>query len=101
MTLLHMQKLKCVFHCIVMSMCVLVLFNCNFWIFLICTKGRGFNLCICKACFGTTKYCHAWLRNMPCSNPDCLYLHEIGSQEDSFTKYEIISVYTRYFSNLK
>ncbi|GFP95672.1 ccr4-not transcription complex subunit 4 [Phtheirospermum japonicum] len=48
-----------------------------------------------RACFGTTKYCHAWLRNVPCSNPDCLYLHEIGSQEDSFTKDEIISAYTR------
>ncbi|XP_051143345.1 uncharacterized protein LOC127259791 isoform X2 [Andrographis paniculata] len=47
-----------------------------------------------RACFGTTKYCHAWLRNMPCSNPDCLYLHEIGSQEDSFTKDEIISAYS-------
>ncbi|KAI3507833.1 hypothetical protein L1887_22828 [Cichorium endivia] len=48
-----------------------------------------------RACFGTTKYCHAWLRNMPCTNPDCLYLHEFGSQEDSFTKDEIISEYTR------
>ncbi|GMI92080.1 hypothetical protein like AT5G60170 [Hibiscus trionum] len=48
-----------------------------------------------KACFGTTKYCHAWLRNVPCSNPDCLYLHEKCSQEDSFTKDEIISAYTR------
>ncbi|KAI3450501.1 hypothetical protein Pfo_007166 [Paulownia fortunei] len=48
-----------------------------------------------RACFGTTKYCHAWLRNVPCGNPDCLYLHEIGSQEDSFTKDEIISAYTR------
>ncbi|KAJ0765335.1 putative transcription factor C2H2 family [Helianthus annuus] len=48
-----------------------------------------------KACFGTTKYCHAWLRSMPCTNPDCLYLHEFGSQEDSFTKDEIISEYTR------
>ncbi|KAK4753806.1 hypothetical protein SAY87_001910 [Trapa incisa] len=48
-----------------------------------------------RACFGTTKYCHAWLRNMPCNNPDCLYLHEVGSQEDSFTKDEIISAYTR------
>ncbi|KAG5515422.1 hypothetical protein RHGRI_036465 [Rhododendron griersonianum] len=48
-----------------------------------------------RACFGTTKYCHAWLRNLPCSNPDCLYLHEIGSQEDSFTKDEIVSEYTR------
>ncbi|XP_058729850.1 uncharacterized protein LOC131601941 isoform X3 [Vicia villosa] len=48
-----------------------------------------------RACFGTTKYCHAWLRNSPCINPDCLYLHEVGSQEDSFTKDEIISAYTR------
>ncbi|XP_062171346.1 uncharacterized protein LOC133877121 isoform X2 [Alnus glutinosa] len=48
-----------------------------------------------RACFGTTKYCHAWLRNVPCSNPDCLYLHEIGPQEDSFSKDEIISAYTR------
>ncbi|EOA23434.1 hypothetical protein CARUB_v10016620mg [Capsella rubella] len=48
-----------------------------------------------KACFGTTKYCHAWLRNVACNNPDCLYLHEVGSQEDSFTKDEIISAYTR------
>ncbi|XP_031385933.1 uncharacterized protein LOC116199631 isoform X2 [Punica granatum] len=48
-----------------------------------------------RACFGTTKYCHAWLRNVPCNNPDCLYLHEVGSQEDSFTKDEIISAYTR------
>ncbi|XP_020579590.1 uncharacterized protein LOC110024146 [Phalaenopsis equestris] len=48
-----------------------------------------------RACFGTTKYCHAWLRNMSCSNPDCLYLHDIGSQEDSFTKDEVISAYTR------
>ncbi|KAI3824257.1 hypothetical protein L1987_05708 [Smallanthus sonchifolius] len=40
-------------------------------------------------------YCHAWMRSMPCTNPDCLYLHEFGSQEDSFTNYEIISEYTR------
>ncbi|XP_039007242.1 uncharacterized protein LOC120134937 [Hibiscus syriacus] len=58
---------------------------------------HGFNLDgrPLKACFGTTKYCHAWLRNVPCTNPDCLYLHEIGPQEDSFTKDEIISAYTR------
>ncbi|MCD7452197.1 hypothetical protein HAX54_015477 [Datura stramonium] len=48
-----------------------------------------------RACFGTTKYCHAWLRSVPCTNPDCLYLHDIGSQEDSFTKDEVISAYTR------
>lgn len=86
----------------------------------------------CRACFGTTKYCRAWLRNMvcedifsayfnkilfflfkgclinflleaqrifllmqTCNNPDCLYLHDVGCQEDSFTKDEVISAYTR------
>ncbi|XP_074285520.1 uncharacterized protein LOC141611021 [Silene latifolia] len=48
-----------------------------------------------RACFGTTKYCHAWLRNVPCTNPDCLYLHEIGSQQDSFIKDEICTAYSR------
>ncbi|KAG2585150.1 hypothetical protein PVAP13_6KG375000 [Panicum virgatum] len=32
---------------------------------------------------------------MTCGNPDCLYLHEVGGQEDSFTKDEVISAYTR------
>ncbi|KAL5061073.1 hypothetical protein RYX36_032677 [Vicia faba] len=53
-----------------------------------------------RACFGTTKYCHAWLRNMPCNNPDCVYLHEIGSQEDSFTKDEIVSAYTSHVQHI-
>ncbi|XXG81121.1 hypothetical protein AAC387_Pa09g1828 [Persea americana] len=48
-----------------------------------------------RACFGTTKYCHTWLRNMVCNNPDCLYLHDMGTPEDSFSKDEIISAYTR------
>ncbi|XP_012082267.1 uncharacterized protein LOC105642163 isoform X2 [Jatropha curcas] len=50
---------------------------------------------ILRACFGTTKYCHAWLKNMPCSIPDCLYLHEFGAQEDSFTKDDLVSAFTR------
>ncbi|KAF9664994.1 hypothetical protein SADUNF_Sadunf16G0076100 [Salix dunnii] len=48
-----------------------------------------------RACFGTTKYCHAWLKNMPCSIPDCLYLHDFGSEEDSFTKDDLVSAFTR------
>ncbi|CAM9597448.1 unnamed protein product, partial [Sphacelaria rigidula] len=39
--------------------------------------------------FGTTKYCATYLRNSPCQNPDCLYLHELGDEEDRFTKEEI------------
>ncbi|CAK7342934.1 unnamed protein product [Dovyalis caffra] len=48
-----------------------------------------------RACFGTTKYCHAWLKNTPCSIPDCLYLHDFGSEEDSFTKDDLVSAFTR------
>ncbi|KAI4349203.1 hypothetical protein L6164_009825 [Bauhinia variegata] len=48
-----------------------------------------------RACFGTTKYCHAWLRNVPCSNRDCLYLHDYGSHEDSFTKDELVLAFAR------
>ncbi|KAI4300227.1 hypothetical protein L6164_033625 [Bauhinia variegata] len=48
-----------------------------------------------RACFGTTKYCHAWLRNVSCSNRDCLYLHDYGSQEDSFTKDELVLAFAR------
>ncbi|KAL3523409.1 hypothetical protein ACH5RR_016243 [Cinchona calisaya] len=48
-----------------------------------------------RASFGTAKYCHAWLRNMPCNNPTCLYLHNIGADEDSFGKDELAAVHTR------
>ncbi|KAL3520651.1 hypothetical protein ACH5RR_018800 [Cinchona calisaya] len=48
-----------------------------------------------RASFGTAKYCHAWLRNMPCSNPSCLYLHSLGADEDSFGKDEVAAVHTR------
>ncbi|KAJ1375415.1 Zinc finger, RING-type [Sesbania bispinosa] len=48
-----------------------------------------------RACFGTTKYCHAWLRNVPCSNRECLYLHDHGSHEDSFTKDELVLAFAR------
>lgn len=42
-----------------------------------------------RASFGTTKYCNNFVRGVPCSNPDCVYLHEIGDDEDRFTKEEI------------
>ncbi|KAJ8751200.1 hypothetical protein K2173_016381 [Erythroxylum novogranatense] len=48
-----------------------------------------------RACFGATKYCHAWLKNMPCGISDCLYLHDFGSVEDSFTKDDLVSAFTR------
>jgi len=42
-----------------------------------------------KACFGTTKYCNAFLRGMPCTNPECLYLHELADEDDCLTKEEV------------
>jgi len=44
---------------------------------------------ILRGSFGTTKYCTYFLRNLPCNNPECMYLHELGSDEDSFTKEDI------------
>lgn len=32
----------------------------------------------------------------PCSNSDCLYLHDYGSLEDSFTKDDLVSAFERY-----
>jgi len=48
---------------------------------------------ILRACFGTTKYCNAFLKYQPCNNPDCLYLHDIGHDNDSFTKEEMLAHY--------
>lgn len=31
-----------------------------------------------RVCYGTTKYCNAFLKGLPCNNQDCLYLHDIG-----------------------
>lgn len=33
-----------------------------------------------RASFGTTKYCHAWLRQKPCNNPNCSYLHKLEAK---------------------
>ena len=30
---------------------------------------------------GTTNYCNMFLRHLPCSNPDCMYLHDFGDEE--------------------
>jgi len=42
-----------------------------------------------KACFGTTKYCNAFLKGLTCNNPDCLYLHELADEADCLTKEEV------------
>ncbi len=39
-----------------------------------------------KVAFGTTKYCSLFLREVECTNKICMYLHEVGAPEDSFSK---------------
>lgn len=39
-----------------------------------------------KSSLGTTKYCSHFMKNMPCPKPDCMYLHDFGDPEASFTK---------------
>ncbi|XP_012235204.1 protein kinase 4 isoform X2 [Linepithema humile] len=42
-----------------------------------------------KTSLGTTKYCSHFMRNQGCPKPDCMYLHDLGDQEASFTKEEM------------
>lgn len=44
-----------------------------------------------RAAFGTTKYCNAFLKNVPCNNPDCLYLHDVADDDDSYSKDEMLA----------
>jgi len=39
-----------------------------------------------KASLGTTKYCSHFMKNQPCPKNDCMYLHELGDEQASFTK---------------
>ena len=48
--------------------------------------GTVFDGRILRASYGTTKYCTFFLRGIACQNPGCMYLHEQGEEQDSFTK---------------
>jgi CCR4-NOT transcription complex subunit 4 len=47
---------------------------------------------VLRAQLGTTKYCSAWLRNEQCSNRQCMFLHELGDEEDSYTRQDLSSL---------
>ena len=46
---------------------------------------------ITRAQFGTTKYCSAYLRNEVCNNKGCMFLHETGDDNDSFSRQDLSS----------
>ena len=45
-----------------------------------------------RAQYGTTKYCSAYLRNEPCGNRNCTFLHETGEDNDSFSRQDLSSM---------
>ncbi|XP_046676647.1 CCR4-NOT transcription complex subunit 4 isoform X2 [Homalodisca vitripennis] len=42
-----------------------------------------------KTSLGTTKYCSHFMKNQTCPKGDCMYLHDLGDPEASFTKEEM------------
>jgi hypothetical protein len=52
---------------------------------IMCMDGFYLEDRMLRASFGTTKYCNYYLRGTDCTNPDCLYLHQIGEEQDCFT----------------
>ncbi|KAH8165142.1 hypothetical protein CIB48_g3083 [Xylaria polymorpha] len=47
---------------------------------------------VLKAQLGTTKYCSAWLRHEQCANRQCMFLHELGDEEDSYSRQDLSSL---------
>jgi hypothetical protein len=45
---------------------------------------------VIRASYGTTKYCTYFLKEQSCPNSECLYLHSIGKDRDSFFKVDDI-----------
>jgi len=45
-----------------------------------------------RASYGTTKYCMAFLRGVPCSDHSCMNLHEWGDEKDCFTKEDLTTL---------
>ncbi|KAF2091686.1 hypothetical protein K490DRAFT_32467 [Saccharata proteae CBS 121410] len=45
-----------------------------------------------RAQYGTTKYCSAFLRSEQCNNRNCMFLHEPGEENDSFSRQDLSSM---------
>ncbi|KAF2628828.1 hypothetical protein BU25DRAFT_409854 [Macroventuria anomochaeta] len=44
---------------------------------------------VLRAQYGTTKYCSAYLRGEQCNNRNCMFLHEPGEDNESFTRQDL------------
>jgi CCR4-NOT transcription complex subunit 4 len=47
---------------------------------------------VLRAQLGTTKYCSAYLRNETCTNKACMFLHEPGDNDDSYSRQDLSSL---------
>ncbi|RKF72221.1 Component of the CCR4-NOT complex [Golovinomyces cichoracearum] len=47
---------------------------------------------VLRAQLGTTKYCSAYLRNEACTNKNCMFLHEPGDNDDSYSRQDLSSI---------
>lgn len=47
---------------------------------------------VLRAQLGTTKYCSAYLRNEICTNKNCMFLHEPGDNDDSYSRQDLSSI---------
>jgi CCR4-NOT transcription complex subunit 4 len=47
---------------------------------------------VLRAQLGTTKYCSAYLRNETCTNKQCMFLHEPGDNEESYSRQDLSSI---------
>ena len=45
-----------------------------------------------RAQYGTTKYCSAYLRGETCPNKSCMFLHEPGDENESFSRQDLSSM---------
>lgn len=50
--------------------------------------GTHFEGKVIRATFGTTKYCSYFLKNLPCQNIGCQFLHENGEDAEAYLKEE-------------
>ncbi|CAI7588013.1 unnamed protein product [Penicillium bialowiezense] len=56
--------------------------------------GSGNGDRVLRAQYGTTKYCSSFLRNEPCNNRNCTFLHETGEDSDSYSRQDLSSMNT-------
>eukprot|EP00924_Labyrinthula_sp_SR-Ha-C_P001376 snap_masked-scaffold_44-processed-gene-1.82-mRNA-1 protein AED:0.32 eAED:0.32 QI:0/-1/0/1/-1/1/1/0/467 len=63
-------------------------------------NGYIYDTYILRASNGTTKYCHAFLKGIPCTNNDCLFLHKLAEENLTFTKEEMQSSSKTYFPDI-